>query len=222
MHAQCPLVLVAKRRDRIKHASPIEEHQFDPDPIEQFRRWYSAAAAPGVVEPDRMTLATASPDGRPSARMVLLRGFDARGFVFFTGYASRKGRELEANPRAALVFYWPHAHRQIRVEGAVERVSARESDVYFDSRAVGSRLSAIASPQSEIVSGRAELERRVKDLVVRYRRQRVPIRRPTHWGGYRVVPSVIEFWQRGRNRLHDRLRYVRSEGSPWRLERLAP
>ncbi|OLD69882.1 MAG: pyridoxamine 5'-phosphate oxidase [Ignavibacteria bacterium 13_1_40CM_2_61_4] len=169
-----------------------------------------------------MMLATASPDGHPSARMVLLRGFDARGFVFFTNFESRKGRELEANPRAALVFHWPHAHRQVRIEGAVERVSPPESDAYFDTRAVGSRLSAIASPQSQVVSDRAELERRVKDLVERHRRERVRICRPDYWGGYRVVPDAVEFWQAGRNRLHDRLRYLRREGGGWRIERLAP
>ena len=168
-----------------------------------------------------MTLATATPEGRPSARTVLLRGVDARGFVFFSNYRSRKGHELASNPRAALVLHWPEAGRQVRIEGRVERVSPEESDAYFDARPVGSRLSTIASPQSEVVPGREDLERRVREIASRHRHEdHIP--RPEHWGGYRVIPEVVEFWQSGPHRLHDRLRYRRQAGGNWTLDRLAP
>ena len=167
-----------------------------------------------------MTLATATPDGQPSARMVLLRGFDARGFVFHTNYESRKAGELTRNPRAALVFYWAGLERQVRVEGRIERVSAEESDAYFAGRPRGSQLSACASPQSQLVDSREVLEQRAQELAVEYEGRPVP--RPAIWGGYRVVPAAIEFWQGRANRLHDRLQYVPREGGGWRVERLAP
>ena len=200
----------------------LSESSLHPDPITQFRLWQAEAAAAGTRETDRMTLATATPDGRPSARFVLLRGLDERGFVFFTNLRSRKAHELEANPRASLVFHWPELHRQVRIEGAVERIPSQESDAYFDTRPIGSRLSAIASPQSEVVTSRADLERRVRELIARHRSAHARVRRPEHWGGYRVIPDVVEFWQRRRNRLHDRLRDVEREDGGWRIAREAP
>jgi pyridoxamine 5'-phosphate oxidase len=166
-----------------------------------------------------MTLATATPDGQPAARMVLLRGLDARGFVFFTNYDSRKGQELAANPRAALVFWWDALKRQVRIEGRIEVVTAAESDAYFKARPRGHRLAALASPQSQVIPDRASLEQRMRQLETQYPGEDVP--RPANWGGYRVVPAVIEFWQGRPNRVHDRLRYERL-GDDWRIQRLAP
>jgi pyridoxamine 5'-phosphate oxidase len=202
-----------------QHASSLDERTFHADPVEQFRAWLSGAIAAGIHEPCGTALATATPDGQPSVRFVLLRGFDSRGFVFYTNYDSRKAVELEANPRGALAFYWYEQGRQVRVEGSVERTTAEESDAYFDSRPFGSRLSAIASPQSRVVATRGELEQRVRELMSRFRHERVP--RPDTWGGYRLVPQAIEFWQHGPHRLHDRLRYSR-RAAGWVLERLAP
>ena len=190
------------------------------DPIEQFRAGFAAALAASLHEPNAMILATAGQDGAPSARTVLLKGFDERGFVFFTNYRSRKGRELTENPRAALVFYWAELERQIRIEGAVERSSADESDAYFDSRPPGSQIGAIASAQSEVIPDRESLERRVQELTVRSTSGKLA--RPTHWGGYRVIPTAIEFWQGRPSRLHDRLRYRLVEGGAWIIERLSP
>ncbi len=197
----------------------LTEGELDPDPIRQFHRWFEAATLSEIPEPNAMVLATASPAGRPSARIVLLRGYDERGFVFFTNYESRKGRELDANPHAALVFHWHDLERQIRVEGPVVRSSAEESDAYFQSRPAGSRLGAWASHQSEVIADREILEARIRALELEYADR--PIPRPEHWGGYRVVPTVIEFWQGRPSRLHDRLRYTRSEGG-WLIERLSP
>jgi pyridoxamine 5'-phosphate oxidase len=195
----------------------LRESDADPDPLIQFRRWFAEAEA---VQPDPevMTLATAGPDGAPSARMVLLRGYDERGFVFFSNFASRKARELAANPTAALVLYWPALARQVRIEGKVEVVTAEEADAYFAQRPRGSQLSAWASPQSQAIPSREFLEERVREVTERFPGE-VP--RPPFWGGYRVVPTVIEFWQGGEHRLHDRLVYRRS-GDGWRRERLGP
>jgi pyridoxamine 5'-phosphate oxidase len=172
-----------------------------------------------LLEPTAMTLATATPDGRPSARMVLLRGFDERGFCFYTNYESRKGIELAANPRAALVLWWGELERQVRIEGTVTRTSREESEAYFHSRPPGSQLSAAASPQSRVIEGRATLERRVAELATGSPDGKVPL--PEFWGGYRLAHEVVELWQGRPNRLHDRLRY-RRVGDAWRIERLAP
>jgi pyridoxamine 5'-phosphate oxidase len=197
----------------------LTEGELDSDPIRQFHRWFEAATLSEIPEPNAIVLATASPDARPSARIVLLRGYDERGFVFFTNYESRKGRELDANPHAALVFHWHELERQVRVEGPVMRVSVEESDAYFQSRPAGSRLGAWASRQSEVIADRETLEARIRAFELQYAGG--PIPRPEHWGGYRVVPTVIEFWQGRPSRLHDRLRYTRSEDG-WLIERLSP
>ena len=198
---------------------PLLEKNLNPDPFKQFRAWLDEALAANLPQPLGMTLATATPQGRPSARMVLLRGFDSKGFVFFSNYTSRKARELDSNPRAALVLYWAELDRQVRIEGTVHRVAADESDTYFQTRPRGSRLGALASPQSELIPDRAFLERRMEELIRQYPDD---IPRPGFWGGYRVIPVSIEFWQGQENRLHDRLRYRRDEDGPWIIERLAP
>ena len=190
------------------------------DPIEQFRSWFDEALAAGLHEPNAMTLATATPEGRPSARVVLLKGFDERGFVFYTNYEGRKGGELEANPYCSLVFYWGELERQVRVEGRASRVSEEDSDEYFGSRPRGSQLGAWASEQSRPVEGRGALEERLRGLEAEYEEREVP--RPSFWGGYRVEPEVIEFWQGRENRLHDRLVYRRSDNGEWGRERLQP
>ena len=197
----------------------LAESDVAPDPVEQFRRWFDAALDAGLHEPNAMTVATATRDGRPSARVVLLKGFDGRGFVFYTNYEGRKGREIEENPRAALLFYWGELERQVRIEGPVSRVSGEESDAYYASRPRGSRLGAWASEQSRVVEGREVLEGRVGDLEAEYEGREVP--RPPFWGGYRVEPEVVEFWQGRENRLHDRIVYRRKDGG-WKIERLQP
>lgn len=191
-----------------------------PSPIRQFERWYDEMRATGVSEQDAtsMILATATPDGRPSVRVVLLKSFDERGFVFFTNYQSQKGNELDQNPRASLLFYWSELWRQVRVEGEVEKIPAAESEEYFQSRPLGSRLGAWASNQSEVIDHRETLETRFAEMQKRFGED-VP--RPEHWGGYRVKPNSIEFWQGRDNRLHDRLRYRHQNGA-WVIERLAP
>jgi pyridoxamine 5'-phosphate oxidase len=198
----------------------LHESEILSNPFEQLKLWMDEAIAAAVPMPDAMTLATATPAGIPAARQVLLRGLDERGLVFFTNYQSRKGKELEANPRAALLFHWAALERQVRIEGAVEKVSSSESDTYFRSRPRGSRLSAWASPQSEVVVGRELLERRMEQLEKRYPGEEVP--RPPYWGGFRVLPVSFEFWQGGPDRLHDRLRYRWDQQGKWILERLAP
>jgi pyridoxamine 5'-phosphate oxidase len=198
---------------------PLLEDQVDPDPLVQFQRWFSEAVAAGVPEPEAMTLATSTPLGDVSARMVLLRGVDERGFRFFTNRDSRKGRDLAANPRAALVFHWHALGRQVRISGRVHETSTEESAAYFATRPRGSQLSAWASEQSEPIGSRAELERRVVEVAARFEGVEVPP--PPRWGGYVVEPEEIEFWQRRLDRLHDRLRYAR-RGDAWVLERLMP
>jgi len=190
------------------------------DPIREVQKWLDLASAAGVKEPTAMTLATTTPDGKPSARIVLLKGIDHRGFLFYTNYLSRKGRELEKNPRAALVLYWPALNRQVRVLGRVSKLSAAESDEYFNSRPAGSRFSAAVSPQSSVIPSRAVLERKLAKLKAEYPDAAPP--RPKHWGGYLVRPAEIEFWQQGEDRLHDRLRYLRGRNESWNVERLAP
>lgn len=208
---------IADIRQEYMRAGLIEKDAAT-DPLKQFDRWFHDALHADLPLPNAMTLATATPAGRPSARVVLLKGVDARGFVFYTNYTSRKGHELAANPYAALVFTWAQLERQVRVEGAIEKVSAEESDTYFDSRPLGSRLGAWASPQSMVLPDRLTLATKVAAIVLRYGKNPP---RPLHWGGYRVLPEAIEFWQGRRNRLHDRLLYTRqTEG--WKIERLAP
>jgi pyridoxamine 5'-phosphate oxidase len=196
---------------------PLDEAAVDPDPLRQFARWFEEAGEAGIRAPEAMAAATATRDGRPSVRMVLLKGFDARGFVFFTGYESRKGRELAENPRSALLFYWDPLGRQVRIEGPVERVDEAESEAYFRSRPRGAQISASVSRQSQVVESRAVLEERAAELEARG--GEVP--RPAAWGGLRVEPETYEFWQHRANRLHDRLRYRRADGG-WIVERLAP
>jgi len=189
------------------------------DPIGLYQEWFDAAIHAGLKEPNAMTLATATRDGRPSARIVLLKGFDERGVVFFTNYQSRKGRELAHNPRAALVLYWEPLGRQIRITGRVSKVTAAESETYFLSRPVGSRFSAAVSRQSRPIGSRAELEMKLAELKAKYPEDGPP--RPTQWGGYRVRPEEIEFWQQGEFRLHDRVRYRRGRRG-WIMDRLSP
>jgi pyridoxamine 5'-phosphate oxidase len=192
-----------------------------PDPFEQFGRWFEESVqSAGDREPNAMTLATATPDGHPSARIVLLKGFDHQGFVFFTNYESRKGRELEQNPQAALNFHWPWLERQIEIEGSVNRVSREESQIYFDKRPFGSRLGAIISAQSKVISSRRELEERLQGVEKQFSGKNPPV--PDFWGGYRVFPERMEFWQGRENRLHDRFLYVRQNDGTWRIDRLSP
>jgi pyridoxamine 5'-phosphate oxidase len=198
--------------------SPLRRRDLDPDPLVQFRAWFDAAREADLPLPEAMTLATASEDGSASARIVLLKRLDS-GFVFHTNYRSRKGRDLETFPRAALVFHWQPLGRQVRVEGVVERVSAEESAAYFASRPRGAQLAAWASPQSEPIGSRAELEELLSAATAEYEGRAVPL--PPFWGGYRLVPERIEFWRHGDDRLHDRLLYER-DGDGWRIMRLAP
>lgn len=205
------------RRDYAR--ARLDEADVSHDPIVEFARWFAEAQEAQLHEPNAMTLATATADGAPSARIVLLKAFDQRGFVFFTDYRSRKGGELEANPRAALVFYWGELERQVRITGTVITTSKEESERYFRSRPLGSRLGAWASHQSRVIPGRAVLESDLKEVVQRFAEGDVPL--PPHWGGFRVAPETIEFWQGRDSRLHDRIRYIR-EGGAWRVERLSP
>ena len=199
----------------------LDEADVSHDPFVEFARWFAEAQDAEVPDPNAMTLATATAEGVPSARIVLLKGFDPRGFVFFTDYRSRKGAELEANPRAALVLYWHELERQVRITGGVALASREESEQYFASRPLGSRLGAWASYQSRVIPGREALEGDLREIEARFDGGDVPL--PPHWGGYRVVPDAIEFWQGRESRLHDRIRYVREAGGKgWRVERLSP
>jgi pyridoxamine 5'-phosphate oxidase len=194
----------------------MRRSDLDPDPLRLFGRWFEEARVAGVAVPEIMTVATATPEGRPSARQLLLKGFDERGFAFFTGYRSRKGRELEENPQAALLFYFAPLGRQVRVEGQAQRIDRAESQAYWQTRPLASRLSAAASRQSEPIGSRDELEAKVGELRAA---GEPPL--PEHWGGYRLLPETYEFWEHRDDRLHDRFRY-RRDGAAWTIERLAP
>lgn len=190
-------------------------------PFEQFAIWFEEVVNSNFMEPNAMFLATATPDGKPSVRTVLLKGFSKTGFTFFTNYLSRKGQELDANPNAALLFYWDKLERQVRIEGRVAKIPMAESDAYFQSRPQGSQIGAMASPQSRVIASRKELEDKVAELNQQFETQ-IPIPRPDFWGGYRLFPSVFEFWQGRSSRLHDRIRYSGNPDGEWLIERLAP
>ncbi|MCB1717050.1 MAG: pyridoxamine 5'-phosphate oxidase [Candidatus Competibacteraceae bacterium] len=198
----------------------LARDSIDTDPFRQFEHWFQEALKAEVLEPNAMTLATVDAQGHPSARIVLLKSVDPAGFVFFTNYQSSKGQQLAANPQAALVFFWKELERQVRIEGRVEKISRAESERYFQSRPRGSQIGAAASNQSQVVANRTVLETRFQDLEARYAEQDIPT--PAHWGGYRLTPDLLEFWQGRRNRLHDRLRYRLLDSGDWSIERLEP
>lgn len=214
-----PPTSVSEFRRQCMQAS-LTEKDVDANPFKQFGSWLQDALKAEVPQPYAMTLATATPDGLPSARIVLLRDFNDRGFIFYTNYDSQKGVELAANPRAALVFYWTELSRQVRIAGHVSMVMPEESDAYWRTRPIGSRLGAMVARQSLVISGRHVLETKLKELMAQYFDRDIP--RPVYWGGYRVEPNTLEFWQDRENRLHDRLRYTRQTEGDWLIERLAP
>lgn len=197
----------------------LSEADVKQDPIEQFGKWWDEAIASAIDEVNAMTLATVNKEGKPDARIVLLKGYDEQGFVFFTNYQSSKGQQLFTSPFATLVFFWKELERQVRIEGTCEKVSEQESDAYFHSRPEGSRLGAWASPQSSIIESRHLIEKNLEQLQDQYKNSAIP--RPPHWGGYRVVPTAIEFWQGRSSRLHDRIKYSK-ENNEWKIVRLAP
>ncbi len=213
---QTPINLADLRQEYKKFE--LEEAKVDPNPLVQFQQWFDEAFRAGASEPSAMTLATVNSIGAPSARIVLLKGVDDAGFVFYTNYESRKGMELAARSAAALVFFWPELERQVRIEGQVSKVDSKLSDDYFASRPLSSRISACASPQSQVVDSRAQLATQSEQMAAKLGEHPA---RPAHWGGYRLAPTVLEFWQGRRSRLHDRVRYRRDE-QVWRIERLAP
>jgi pyridoxamine 5'-phosphate oxidase len=202
------------------YGKPLCEEDIDPNPLRQFAIWFREAGATGIRIPEAAAVATASADGAPAVRVVLVKSFDDRGFVFYSNYASRKGQELDANPRAALLFYWDPLGRQVRIEGPIEHVSASESAAYTRSRPRGSQLSALASPQSQTIESRQALEQRLAELEEQYDTGELPL--PTNWGGFRLAAESVEFWQQRYDRLHDRLRYRRGDDAHWVVERLAP
>jgi pyridoxamine 5'-phosphate oxidase len=201
-------------------AEPLREADVDPSPYVQFDRWFREAADAGIRQPEAAALASASRDGVPSVRMVLVKARGASGFVFYSNYDSRKGRELAGNPHAALLFYWDLLGRQIRIDGEVQRMSSADSAAYVRTRPRASQLSALASPQSQVIESREALEHRVAELAAVHQQDELPV--PESWGGFRLVPEVFEFWQHREDRLHDRLRYSLQADGSWRLERLAP
>jgi pyridoxamine 5'-phosphate oxidase len=213
-----PIDLTALRLEYATHG--LNRRDLDPDPTKQFSAWFTAAVEAGIVDVNAMSLATATRDGKPSVRVVLLKSFDESGFVFYTNYASEKARQLEENPRAALGFYWLQLERQIRIEGSVEKTSRDDSIRYFHSRPIGAQLGAWASHQSEVIDARRILDARLAEMTERFAGGEIPL--PPHWGGYRVRPATIEFWQGRPNRLHDRFRYTRAADGAWSIDRLAP
>jgi pyridoxamine 5'-phosphate oxidase len=213
-----PLDPASSRYDHVSRG--LHRRDLDPDPIKQFANWFTAAIEADIRDVNAMSLATATPGGRPSVRIVLLKGFDQGGFVFFTNYESEKARQLEANPHAALAFYWIELDRQIRISGTVAKTSRDESERYFHSRPIGSQLGAWASRQSEVLDARRVLDARMAQMTERFADKEIPL--PPHWGGYRVSPETMEFWQGRSNRLHDRFRYTRQANGTWAIDRLAP
>lgn len=213
-----PLGIAGLRHEYIGEG--LHRADLDPDPIKQFDTWFAAAVKAEILDANAMALATATPDGKPSVRIVLLKTFDETGLVFFTNYASQKGRELEANPQAAIVLYWMEVERQIRMEGRIEKVSRKESEEYFHTRPEGAQIGAWASHQSEVIDGRRVLDARLAEMSQRFAGGDIPL--PPHWGGYRLKPETIEFWQGRANRLHDRFRYKRGADGSWSIDRLSP
>lgn len=201
-------------------SATLSEREVSPNPIIQFSQWFSEALSAGLYEPNAMTLATATAEGKPSARIMLLKGFDDKGFTFYTNYLSRKGQEITKNPQAALVFFWRELERQVRVEGTLEKLDEKESEQYFHSRPRGSQIGAHASPQSREITGREVLQKNLQQLEEKYK-EGTEIPKPPHWGGYVVKPTFIEFWQGGQGRLHDRIAY-RLDNNQWKIVRLAP
>jgi len=212
-----PLDIAGLRHEYIGEG--LRRSDLDPDPIKQFDKWFVAAIKAEIRDANAMALATATPDGKPSVRIVLLKSFDEAGFVFFTNYSSAKGRELEKNPRAALVLYWMEVERQIRIDGSIEKISREESEEYFHTRPEGAQIGAWASQQSEVIDARRVLDARLAEMTQRFAGRDIPL--PPHWGGYRVKPETIEFWHGRANRLHDRFRYTR-RGDDWVIDRLSP